>query len=272
MSKRILMIVLLTAILSACGSKPSWDQEKVPAASAGQVQRLMADQVKAAWSLTDAGASEAGIGKRIRLEVKKSDGSPVDRFQVNHEKLLHLIVISKDLSYFNHIHPEHKGGGVFEIDNVFPAGGEYRFIADFKPADGDSMTKMEWLKVEGKPSEAVPVVPDEKLVRVIDGKRVTLTLDSLEAKKETKLTFTLAEESSNQPITDLQQYLGAIGHVVILSEDGERYVHVHAEEGQGTGPDAVFEASFPRSGVYKIWGQFQRNGQVFTAAYVVKVP
>lgn len=270
MNKRIFCIVLLTLLLSACGSKPAWDKEQVPAAS--QSQRLMADHVKVAWSLSDAAASDAGIGKRIRLEVKKTDGTPVDRFQLNHEKLLHLIVISRDLSYFNHIHPEHKGGGVFEIENAFPAGGEYRVIADFKPENGDSMTKMEWVQVEGKKVEAAQVVPDEKLVRVVDGKRVALAMEGLEAKKPVKLTFTLTDEQTNQPMTDLQSYLGAIGHVVILSEDGERYVHVHAEEGQGTGPDAVFEATFPRSGVYKIWGQFQRNQQVFTAAYVVKVP
>jgi len=115
-------------------------------------------------------------------------------------------------------------------------------------------------------------VSDEKLVRVVDGKRVALAMEGLEAKKPMKLTFTLTDEKTNQPVSDLQPYLGAIGHVVILSEDGERYVHVHAEEGQSMGPDAVFEATFPRSGIYKLWGQFQRNQQVFTAAYVVNVP
>ncbi len=92
-------------------------------------------------------------------------------------------MIGKDLAYFNHIHPEYKGDGVFEIENGFPAGGEYRLIADFKPAGGDSMTKMEWVRIEGKRAEPVPVVPDASLEKIVDGKRVTLSIDQLEPKK-----------------------------------------------------------------------------------------
>ncbi|HZG74860.1 MAG TPA: hypothetical protein VEZ72_03290, partial [Paenibacillus sp.] len=72
-------------------------------------------------------------------------------------------------------------------------------------------------------------------------------------------------------IADLEPYLGAIGHVVVLSEDGERYVHVHAEADQGSGPDAMFETTFQKAGLYKIWGQFQHRGDVFTVSYVVEV-
>jgi hypothetical protein len=273
MSKKTIgMLLICTLLVSACGVNQEWDQEKVPASPVAASQRLMTDQVKVDWTLADSMNPERGIGKQIRLGVKQNDGTPVERFQLSHEKLLHLIVISKDLSYFNHIHPEHKGGGVFEIGNTFPAGGEYRVIADFKPEGGDSMTKMEWIHVDGKLADPLPVVPDEKLDKIVDGKRVTLALEGLEAKKETKLSFHLTDEQTNEPITDLQPYLGAIGHVVVLSEDGQQYVHVHAEEGQSTGPDAVFEATFPRSGIYKIWGQFQRNQKVFTTAFVVKVP
>ncbi|MUG71970.1 hypothetical protein [Paenibacillus validus] len=268
MSKRILLLLLMSVLLTACGPEPSWENENVSVAS----NRIMADNVKAVWTLDEGKASEAGKGTLIRIEIKKDDGERIDKFELNHEKLLHLIVIGKDLAYFNHIHPEYKGDGVFEIENDFPAGGEYRLIADFKPAGGDSMTKMEWVRIEGKRAEPVPVVPDASLEKIVDGKRVTLSIDQLEPKKESKLTFTLADEQTNQPITDLEPYLGAIGHVVILSEDGERYVHVHADEGQATGPDAYFETTFPRSGVYKVWGQFQRDNQVFTVSFVVKVP
>jgi hypothetical protein len=182
------------------------------------------------------------------------------------------MVISKDLSYFNHIHPEYKGGGVFEITNDFPAGGEYRLIADFKPMGGDSMTKMEWVHIEGERTKPVPIVPDASLDKTFEGKRVKLAIDQLAANKEVTLTFSITDARTGQPVTNLQPYLGSIGHVVILTEDGEQYLHVHADEGQGTGPNALFETSFPKSGTYKIWGQFQRDNQVFTTSYVVNVP
>ena len=268
MNKKLLLLTLISLLLlAACSREPSWEDETVEEVST----RIMADDVNVAWTLEDSDAPEAEGSKRIRLAIAKRDGTPIESFDLNHEKLLHLIIVSKDLSYFNHIHPEYKGGGVFEIDNAFPAGGQYRMIADFTPADGDDMTKLEWMEVRGAAADPVPVVPGGTLTGTDGGTRVTLAADKLAAKENVTLTFTLSDAAGGQPVTDLEPYLGAIGHVVILSEDGNRYVHVHAEEGQGSGPEAVFEATFPGSGVYKIWGQFQRSGKVLTVPFVVAV-
>ncbi|WP_274364036.1 hypothetical protein [Paenibacillus thermotolerans] len=262
----LLLMLMSVMLLSACGSKPSWEEEELAVVS----DRVMSDNVDVKWTLSES-ESGSGEGTRIRLEITNK-GEPIRDFDITHEKLLHLIVVSKDLSYFNHIHPEYKGDGVFEIVNDFPAGGEYRVIADFRPSNGDSMSKLEWVKVEkGESAPPLPVVPDESLVKAVDGNKVSLATGGLTAKEDTVLTFSIADEQTGEPVTDLEPYLGAVGHVVILSEDGERYVHVHAEEGQGSGPDAVFETQFPRAGIYKVWGQFQRNGEVFTVSYVVNV-
>ena len=245
-------------LLSACGSNESWEKEKVTEVS----HRILAEDVKAEWKVE---------GSLIRLRIENNDGKPVEKFELNHEKLLHLIIVSKDLSYFHHIHPEYKGKGIFEIKNDFPAGGEYKLVADFKPTDGSSMTKTEWVQIEGPVTAVLPVTVDESLEKIVDGKRIKFSMAPLEANKELTLKFHLVDEKTNQPIIDLEPYLGAIGHVVILSEDGERYLHVHATEGQGSGPEALFETEFPKSGVYKIWGQFQKDDQVFTVSYVVNV-
>lgn len=264
MSRIILVLFLPLLLLSACGgSNESWENEKV--AEVGT--RITADDVKANWKIESAPGDE----QRIQLKILKNDGQPINDFEITHEKLLHLIIVSKDLSYFNHIHPEYKGNGLFEITNNFPAGGQYKLIADFEPSDGNSMTKTAWVDVEGSEKASVPVVVDDDLVKSVDGNRVVLTMDSAEANKELTLKFSITDEKTNQPITDLEPYLGAIGHVVVLSEDGERYLHVHAVEGQGSGPEALFETEFPKSGVYKIWLQFQRDNQVFTVPYVIKV-
>jgi hypothetical protein len=267
MNKPLLFLVFMFALMSACGSRPSWENEEVAAGS-----RIMADNVETRWTLEGGPASASGRGTLVRLEIRKDDGNPIESFDITHEKLMHLIVVSKDLSYFNHVHPEYKGNGVFEIANDFPAGGEYRLIADFKPTGGDSMTKMEWVKLGGEPKASEPVAPDAIWDKTVQGFRVRLSIDRLEPRAETTLTFFVTDEQTGQPVTNLEPYLGAIGHVVILSEDGERYVHVHAEEGQGTGPDAVFAAQFPKRGIYKIWGQFQKDNRVFTVPYVVSVP
>lgn len=266
MNKRVLLAGIINLFLSACGTQNSWEEED----KAVEVSnRIITEDVQVKWELDDNQAS--GKETLIRLRIKNNE-VPIDDFEVNHEKLLHLIIVSKDLSYFNHVHPEYKGDGVFEIKNQFPAGGEYRMVADFKPTDGSSMSKMEWVRIGGESPQLSPVTVDNTLEKSVDGKKISLSFDpQLEAGKELALKFTLTDESTNQPISDLEPYLGSIGHVVIFSEDGERYLHVHALEGQGSGPEALFETTFPESGVYKIWGQFQRNGQVFTVQYIVNV-
>ncbi|WP_121663769.1 hypothetical protein [Metabacillus litoralis] len=268
MSKKSLILFLCFSavlLLTACNSDSSWDEEEVV-----ESKRIMTDDVKVEWELDERQAP--GDDHLIRMTVA-NNGDPIEEFEVTHEKLLHLIVVSKDLSYFNHIHPEYKGNGVFEVENHFPAGGEYRMIADFKPKDGDSMSKMEWVTVEGEAAQLSPVSVDHRLEKIIEGINVSLTVNSgLEAGKELTLEFRLTEGDLKDPITDLEPYLGSIGHVVVLSEDSERYLHVHALENQGSGPVALFETTFPQPGVYKIWAQFQRNGNILTVPFVVDVP
>ncbi|WP_237562880.1 hypothetical protein [Bacillus dakarensis] len=181
MSKFIVFIGLLTFLLTGCGTEPSWEEEKNIEVS----DRIITEDVTVQWELDDHQASKKGT--LIRLTVKNQD-QPIESFDVNHEKLLHLIIVSKDLSYFNHVHPEYKGDGVFEITNDFPSGGEYRMVADFKPTDGSSMSKMEWVKVGGEIPKPTAVAEDSTLEKSVDGKKVSLTVESdFEAGKE--LTF-----------------------------------------------------------------------------------
>lgn len=263
-------ILLILIVIAACRQQPSWENEQVKEST-----RILSNDVKAEWTLGNVpppGSAGSGGGTPIMLQITMKDGKPIVGFDLTHEKLLHFMIVSKDLSYFNHIHPAYMGAGVFEVANEFPSGGEYRFIADFKPTRGDAMTKMAWIKVPGDPVPAVPLERETTLTDETDGKRVDLSINALEAREDTTFIFTIRDQATNEPVTNLQPYLGAIGHVVVLSEDGERYLHVHAEEDQGAGPTAQFETSFPRSGLYKLWAQFQQDGQVFTASYTINVP
>jgi hypothetical protein len=260
------VVLSMLLLMSACGGGPAWEDEHL---EEGDISaRILSDHVKADWRLAP---SPDGEGDLIRIAFRLQDGSSVNDFEITHEKLLHLIIAGQDLSYFNHIHPEYKGEGVFEAVNHFPAGGKYRVIADFKPAGGDAMTKLAWLEVEGEPADPAPIVLTDPLEATADGKRVTLRIGSLAPDEASVLAFHVEDEASGRPIADLEPYLGAIGHVVILSEDGEQYVHVHAEGDQGSGPDARFEATFPKRGIYKIWAQFRHQGRVFTTSYAVQV-
>jgi hypothetical protein len=207
----------------------------------------------------------------ISIEVKDHQGKPIENFSISHEKKMHLIVVSKDLSFFHHIHPEYKGKGIFEITTQFPAAGEYKLISDFVPEEMGTVTKTHWITVAGEPDLPKPIQPDRTYTKVVRGKEVTLTFDQLLATEPLTLTFTFKDVQTNKPIINLQTYLGAVGHVVIMSADAELYLHNHPLEETATGPEAKFMTSFPKSGIYKIWGEFKHENSVFNVSFVVEV-
>lgn len=223
---------------------------------------------RAEWSAERARAME---DTKLRIRIRDEQGKPVERFDIEHEKLLHLIVVSKDLSFFNHIHPEYKGGGEFEIVTSFPSGGEYKLIADYVPSGGSKTTATEWLRIEGDARPAVPLQPDRQHAKIEGGVKVALQNDHPAVGEEFPLNFLLTDAETNEPVTDLQPYLGAVGHVVILSENTEQYLHVHPVDELAQGPEARFVTSFPSAGKYKIWAQFQRGGKLITVPFVVEL-
>jgi hypothetical protein len=227
------------------------------------------NQTKAVWKITNPQAKQ---NTNLTIDIQDNAGKPIEKFDISHEKDIHLIVVSKDLSYFDHIHPEYKGKGEFQINYTFPSGGEYELIADYKPTNAQSETQKQWIKVEGDASAQVAIQPDKELTKVIDGKEVTLNIDNLAANKELNVTFTFKDAKTKQSITNLQPYLGAVGHIVILDKEAQDYLHVHPTDEKSTGPDAKFMTTFPKSGVYKIWGQFQQDGKVFAVPFIVNVP
>lgn len=162
-------------------------------------------------------------GKQIPLDIKvnNKDGKPIKDFEVEHEKLMHLIVVSKDLSYFDHIHPEYKGNGLFTVTPNFPTGGEYKIYADFTPKEGSKTVKSNVVTVAGNKAKTTPLTEDKEITKVVDGKEVTLKFDHLMTGMDLTMTFTINDAKTKQPITNLQPYLGAVGHVVAISGDTE---------------------------------------------------
>ena len=90
--------------------------------------------------------------------------------------------------------------------------------------------------------------------------------------------FTLTDAKTGRLVTDLQPYLGAFGHaLLILSEDMRDYIHSHPFEAESDvskgvdGPTVTFEGYMPRAGRYRAWSQFQRNGEVVTIPFTLNV-
>ena len=78
------------------------------------------------------GQALAGLELAVR---EPGTGTLVTKFVELHEKTLHLFVVSRDLRYFAHVHPEQRPDGTFSLSHSLPAG-RYMLIADFLPSGG----------------------------------------------------------------------------------------------------------------------------------------
>lgn len=212
---------------------------------------------------------QAGSPTKLALQIHDDDGTTIRRFDLLHEKLVHLIVVREGLDEFAHLHPEVDDSGKISGEYTFPKAGKYRLFADHQPRGKLPGLAMGELVVAGDDAPAVALVPnvaDEVTVGEIKA-RVAIK----PGESETKVRFHLVN-SIDQPVEDLQPYLGAMGHLVIISDNGREYVHAHPLREAKTAPDGTIEfaAHFPKPGIYKAWGQFQRDGSVFTMPFVLE--
>jgi hypothetical protein len=227
-------------------------------------------------------------GEKVSLRfsvINPKTGEQVKQFNLMHEKLYHLFIISQDLTEFQHIHPEHQPDGSFTIDTVLPRPGAYKIYSDIYPESGAAQVLQQNIATAGYQSDlfaARPTLqPDTSLVRTGDGTKVELVLEpaTIIAGQPVTLKYRLTDLKSGEPVRDLVPYLGAWGHTLIISEDQQDYVHSHPEESvedaegkrkERGGPDVAFAAFMPRPGIYRIWTQFQRGDRLSTYSFTVR--
>ncbi|WP_143171065.1 hypothetical protein [[Phormidium ambiguum] IAM M-71] len=208
------------------------------------------------------------------IELQDKDGQPLAKFENFQEQLMHLIVVSDDLQNFSHIHPTSIGNGRFEVQANFPSSGGYTLFSDYKPAGKAEQVSVLKAQVPGQPP--APSKIDPTTTKTLGDTRVNLKLSqsTIKAGQEVHLIFNLQDAATNQPLNDLQPYLGEKGHLVILKQSSpltkNDYIHAHALPDTPVG-EVHFVTRFPQSGNYKLWGQFNRNGKIVTADFWVNV-
>lgn len=109
---------------------------------------------------------------RFSFTITGPNGKPVTKFDVEHEKRLHLIVVRRDTAGFQHVHPEMAPDGTWRVPLTLPAAGSYRAFADFAPTGGKPMTLGTDLSVAGdyRPATFAP-----SRTALVDGYQVELT-------------------------------------------------------------------------------------------------
>ncbi len=212
-------------------------------------------------------------GEKVQIHFRMADpvtGKTVNHYEIVHEKLFHMFLVSQDLQYFVHDHPVLQPDGTFIYEETFPKPGMYRILGDFYPSGGTPQLVPKTLVVPGAPGQDVPLAlatPKPELgVNHCQNLDVELTMDPPTpiVGLKTLLFFKLS------PADGLEKYIGAWAHMLAASDDLIDLIHDHPFIADG-GPQLQFNIIFPRARTYKIWVQFQRKGVVNTAAFTVPV-
>lgn len=211
----------------------------------------------------DSARVTAGVPSRFGFSIVSDDGAPVTRFDKLHERRLHLIVLSRNLVDYLHVHPAMDEAGHWTVDLPARAPGSYRVFADFQPAAAENLTLGTDVTVPG--AVAPVTLPAPSTRSSVDGYRVTMA--GTPAPGESELSFTV-EHAGRVVRTD--PYLGAAGHLVAIREGDLAYLHVHPHEGDST-PVVTFTGEFPTAGTYRLFFDFSHGGVVRTVSFTVHV-
>ena len=230
------------------------------------------------------GSVTAGVPTRVTVAVTDAiTGEPVRDLTRSHQAWMHLIATREDLGTFVHVHPEPTGRpGELGVELTFPTPGRYVVNTEFRQrGELADVHQRHIVTVAGRVTLPEPLEEGPRTV-VVDGVRVALGGDAVVGGLS-QLHFHFAEADSGRPVDDLQPFLAAAGHVVVMRGDASTFAHEHAEvedqEGRpvfalpGTefGPELDVHAEFDAPGLYRLWGQFRLgDGRVVTVPFTVR--
>ena len=207
------------------------------------------------------------VAKRTRFSfrVVHSGNRPVRTFQIDATKKMHLIIVRRDLTSYQHVHPRMAHDGTWSIPVAVGVPGSYRAFADFATGGKRHVLGVN-LRAPGA-TTTTPLPPPRTTVKV-DGYSVTVHTGMLMAGSEASIRFTVTRAGT--PVTNLQHYLGNLGHVVIIREGTLQYLHVHPSSTGDGGPGIRFTGNLAHAGRYRAFLQFQTKGRVHTAAFTLQ--
>lgn len=209
----------------------------------------------------------AGRAQALRYRIVGAGNRAVTAFATVHDRPMHLILVRRDLSGYQHLHPTMAPDGTWSIALTLPTAGSWRAYADFTALIG------------GQPAAATLgvdlSVAGEYVPQPLPAAAAAIDVDGFTASWQGKLRVGVAEplmvwvDRRGAPAM-LEPYLGAFGHLVVLREGDLGYLHVHPEAQLVDGA-VKFWLATPGPGRYRMFFDFQIANQVHTAAFTTTV-
>jgi hypothetical protein len=245
------------------GSEASGHSAHTGAAATTDLPRGLAAAEGGYRLVLDTADVDAGSPTPFGFTIVDDDGATITTFDVLHERRLHLIMLSRNMIDYLHLHPTMGDDGHWSVDLPALAPGSYRVFADFQPTGSENLTLGADLSVAGDVHRAD--LPEPATVADVDG--YVVTMDGTPAVGDAELSFTVRLDGD---VVRTEPYLGAAGHLVAIRSGDLAYLHVHPHE-EGTASVVTFTGEFPTAGTYRLFFDFSHDGVVRTAPFTVVV-
>ncbi|WP_433532969.1 copper resistance protein CopC [Micromonospora sp. CA-263727] len=211
----------------------------------------------------------ADVRMDYQFRIVGTDRRPATRFAVVHDKPLHMIVVGRDLDGYQHLHPTMAPDGTWSVPVQLARAGGYRIYADFTVITADGTQLPLVLGVDHHvPGTFSPATLPPPASAATAGPFTVAMEGTPTVGMSTPLLFRVSRTGA--PV-QLERYLGAYGHLVVVREGDLGYVHVHPEPELVDGA-VKFWLTAPSTGRYRAFLDFQVDGKVQTAEYTVNLP
>jgi hypothetical protein len=262
-AKKYIIITALFSFFSSCHSNHS-KNEKEEHIHTGSTSSSGYDM----QFVIDPAVPTGGLETKFTLRPVKAGTDSRVNLEIQHEKKIHFIIVTEDLSSFRHLHPVEQTDGSYTLNYLFPHGGNYILYADYKPAGAEKQVAMKTTKITGQ--EEKPAVYDSQmLVCKTNGYTVTLKTanTAINSGKEQVLVAEIADTNGTLTPDQLENYLGEKAHMVIIGISGKKFLHVHP---MVMGNELMLHTTFSEPGMYRAWLEFKKDGKVNLADFVIK--
>ncbi|MEO6457767.1 MAG: hypothetical protein ABIO92_05780, partial [Chloroflexia bacterium] len=196
---------------------------------------------------------------------------------VGHEsgEPMHLFIVNRDLNYFDQVHPQPAGApGQYSIRHSFPAPGEYVLYNELDlNGEGRQVHRFD-VQVSG--------AQKARLARDLGAKKSNGYVISLEplgdvrAGQTSRFVALVSRDTDADTAAsardEIKSLVGTESHIALLDQNAGSFAHIDAVMSDiGLGPSVGFTHRFERSGLYRLWLRFSKDGKVTLVDWVVEV-
>jgi hypothetical protein len=281
MTKRLLLIAGLAAVLAGCGGGGS---------SAPNLPTIVAAKRYTLAGFQPAGKVKTGVPTTVSFTIKQPDGQPLTQYKHGSgpHTGVHLIMVRRDLSTIIHEHPPIGKDGRASVTVTFPEPGPYRVVVDAYPANSGVQSNFQLftnLRVAG--AYVPQPLPPLATTQVIDGYRFVMeTRPHLQAIQPGTFVIRVTDPQG-KPVV-FKPWFGALAHAIFFRKGSLDYFHTHICAPGASGCTSVLGGArvtgtsatpgkltvgvlVPVSGTWRLFLQIRVNGHVLTAPFTLNV-